>query len=146
MNVEEPRGIGKTSPEVHYPHKCVAFLIDLVIVINMIYNGLPMKAHELLTSPDKWCKESPAEDLQGHKLQAQDPRGVKWCALGAIQKAYPCPQWGQAMDCVLRALSVSELGLAQMNNSDKACSIMEWNDDRQSSFAEIRGTLLAVDI
>jgi hypothetical protein len=113
----------------------------------MIYNGLnPMKAHELLTSPDKWCKESPAEDFQGHKLQAHDPRSVKWCALGAIQRAYPCPQWGKAMDGVLRALSVSELGLAQMNNSDKQCSIMEWNDDGQSSFAEIRGILLAVDI
>jgi hypothetical protein len=112
----------------------------------MIYNGLPMKAHELLTSPDKWCKKSPAEDFQGHKLQAHDPRGIKWCALGAIQRAYPWPQWGKAMDGVLRALSVSQLGLAQMNNSDKACSIMEWNDDRQSSFAEIRGILLAVDI
>jgi hypothetical protein len=50
------------------------------------------------------------------------------------------------MDGVLRALSVSELGLAQMNNSDKQCSIMEWNDDRQSSFADIRSILLAVDI
>jgi hypothetical protein len=105
-----------------------------------------MKAHELLTSPDKWCKASPAEDFQGHKLQANDPRGVKWCALGAIQKTYPCSQWGNAMNDVLRALSVSELGLAQMNNSDKACSLMEWNDDDQSSFAEIRDILLEVDI
>jgi hypothetical protein len=145
--LKSPRGIGKTLTEVECPHKCVAFLIGLVIVINMIYSDLnPMKAHELLTSPDKWCKESPAEDFQGHKLQAHDPRGVKWYAPGAIQRAYPCPQWGKSMDGVLRALSVSELGLAQMNNSDKACSIMEWNDDRQSSFADIRGILLAVDI
>ena len=106
----------------------------------------PMKAHELLTSPETWCKESPAEDPQGIKLQAQDPRGVKWCALGAIQKTYPCSQWGEAMDSVLRALSFSERGLAQMNNSDKACSIMEWNDDHQSSFTDIREILLEVDI
>jgi hypothetical protein len=33
-----------------------------------------------------------------------------------------------------------------MNKSDKACSIMEWNDDQQSSFAEIKATLLEVDI
>jgi hypothetical protein len=50
------------------------------------------------------------------------------------------------MNSVLRALSVSEQGLAQMNNSDKACSIMEWNDDDQSSFTEIREILLEVDI
>jgi hypothetical protein len=50
------------------------------------------------------------------------------------------------MNSVLRALSVSEQGPAQMNNSDKACSIMEWNDDDQSSFTEIREILLEVDI
>jgi hypothetical protein len=107
---------------------------------------IPMKAHELLNSRDKWCKESPAEDSRGNKLQAHDPRSVKWCALGAIQKTYPCAQWEKAMDSVLRALSVSEWGLAQMNNSDKACSLMEWNDDDQSSFTEIREILLEIDI
>jgi hypothetical protein len=50
------------------------------------------------------------------------------------------------MDSVLRALSFSERGVAQMNNSDKACSIMEWNDDHQSSFTDIREILLEVDI
>jgi hypothetical protein len=45
-----------------------------------------MKAHELLNSSEAWCQESPAEDRQGNKLQALDPRAVKWCALGAIQK------------------------------------------------------------
>ena len=105
-----------------------------------------MKAHELLASPEKWCKESPAEDFQGNKLQADDPRGVKWCTLGAIQKIYPSPQWEEAMNSVLRALGVSEQGLAQMNNSDKACSIMEWNDDRRSSFLEVRRILLSADV
>src|ERR1700759_4425794 len=105
-----------------------------------------MKAHELLSSPESWCKESPAEDLQGDRIQAFDPRAVKWCALGAIQKGYPYPEWGEVMDSLLRALSVSEQGLSQMNISDKACSIMEWNDDQQSSFAEIKATLLEVDI
>jgi hypothetical protein len=105
-----------------------------------------MKAHELLTSPETWCKDSPAEDLHGNKVQAFDPAAVKWCALGAIQKTYPSWQWGEAMDNLLRTLSVTEQGLAQMNNSDKACSIMEWNDDHLSSFAEIREALLQVDI
>jgi len=105
-----------------------------------------MKAHELLNSPETWCQESPAQDRQGNKLQALDPRAEKWCALGAIQKAYPFSQWGDAMDRLLRALMVSEQGLAQMTNSDKACSLMEWNDDRQSSFLEVRKTLLAADI
>ena len=105
-----------------------------------------MKAYQLLNSLDAWCRESLAEDSQGNKLQALDSRAVKWCALGAIQKAYPAPQQEDAMDCVLRALGVSNDGLAQMNNSDKACSLMEWNDDCQSSFSEIREILLLADV
>jgi hypothetical protein len=105
-----------------------------------------MKVHELLTSPETWCTEAPAEDVLRNRIQAFDPRAVKWCALGAIQKTYPYSQWGEAMDSLLRALSVSERGLAQMNEPDKACSVMEWNDDNQSSFAEIRDTLLEVDL
>jgi hypothetical protein len=50
------------------------------------------------------------------------------------------------MDSLLRALSVSERGLAQMNKSDKACSIMEWNDDQDCSFEEIREILGESDI
>jgi hypothetical protein len=105
-----------------------------------------MKAHELLSSSEAWCQGSPAEDLQGIKIQALDPRAVKWCALGAVQKAYPSSQWGPAIDCLLRALSVSDRGLARMTRSDKACSLMEWNDARRSSFREIREILLSADI
>jgi hypothetical protein len=105
-----------------------------------------MKAHELLNSPEVWCQQSPAEDGQGNKLQPLDPRAEKWCALAAIQKVYPLLQWEEAMDGVLRALSVSEQGLAQMTNSDKACCLMEWNDDCQRSFLEVSKILLSADI
>ena len=105
-----------------------------------------MKAHELLSSPDAWCQESPAEDAQGNKVQAWNPKAVKWCALAAVQKIYPPAEWEPMMDRLLRALSVSEQGLAQMTKSDKACCLMEWNDDRRSSFPEIRNMLLSADI
>jgi hypothetical protein len=106
----------------------------------------PMKAHELLSSPEAWCQESPAEDYHGNKLQALDPRAIKWCALGAIQKAYPLPQWEETMDRLLRALNVSEQGLAQLTTSDKTCCLMEWNDNRRLSFLEVRKILLSADI
>lgn len=104
-----------------------------------------MKAHELLNSPEAWCQESPAEDRQGNKLQALDPRAVKWCALAAVQKVYPANKWGETMDSLLRALDVSEQGLAQMTNSDKACCLMEWNDNQRTSFLEVREILLLTD-
>ena len=97
-------------------------------------------------SPEVWCQGSQAEDRQGNKLQALDPRAVKWCALAAVQKVYPPSQCGEAMDRLLRALSFSEQGLAQMTKSDKACCLMEWNDDRRCSFLEVREILLSADI
>ena len=30
-----------------------------------------MKAHELLTSAEMWCQESPGKDAHGNKLQAK---------------------------------------------------------------------------
>jgi hypothetical protein len=105
-----------------------------------------MKAHELLNSPEVWCQQSPAEDGQGNKLQPLDPRAEKWCALAAIQKVYPLLEWEEAIDGLLRALNVSEQGLAQMTKSDKACCLMEWNDDCQRSFLEVSKILLSADI
>jgi hypothetical protein len=46
----------------------------------------------------------------------------------------------------LLGLSYSDRGLAQMNKSDKALSIMEWNDDQESSFNEIREVLVEIDL
>jgi hypothetical protein len=108
--------------------------------------GATMKAHELLNSPEAWCQEAPAKDRRGYKLQAFDPRAVKWCALAAIQKTYDPSQWEEAMDRLLRALSVSEHGLALMSKSDKACHLMEWNDDPQNSLKEIWEILYLADI
>jgi hypothetical protein len=105
-----------------------------------------MKAHELLSSRDTWCQESPAEDVHGNKVPACHPQAVKWCALAALQRVYPPLQLEAAMDRLLRALSVSEKGLGLLSKSDKACCLMEWNDDRNSSFREIREILLEADV
>ena len=50
------------------------------------------------------------------------------------------------MDRLLRALSVSENGIAQLTKSDKACCLMEWNDDFNNSFCDIREVLNQADI
>jgi hypothetical protein len=105
-----------------------------------------MKAHELLSSSDTWCRESPAEDVYGNRVPALHPGAVKWCALAAIQKVYPPLQWEEAMDRLLRALDVSEEGIGRLSDSDKACCLMEWNDHRDSSFREIREILLEADV
>ena len=37
-------------------------------------------------------------------------------------------------------------GIGSMTKSDKACSLMEWNDNRRCSFAEVKEILLSADI
>jgi hypothetical protein len=105
-----------------------------------------MKAHELLSSPDIWCQEALAKDTRGDNVPPFDPEAVQWCALAAVQKVYPPSQWEEAMNRVLRALSVSEKGIEQLSKSDKACCVMEWNDQPESSYQEIRKILLEADV
>jgi hypothetical protein len=105
-----------------------------------------MKAHELLSSSATWCQEALAKDAHGDSVPPFDPEAVQWCALAALQKVYPPAQWEEVIDRVLRALSVSEKGIRQLSKSDKACSLMEWNDRPQSSYWEIREILLEADI
>ena len=105
-----------------------------------------MKAYELLFSSQAWCQDSPARNGQGQNVHALDPSAVQWCALAAIQKVYPSEQWEEKMDCLLRALSVSEAGLERLTTTDKVCCLMEWNDDSRCSFSDIREILLAADL
>ena len=67
-------------------------------------------------------------------------------ALAAVQKVYPLSQWEEAVNRLLRALSVSEKGIKQLSKSDKASCVMEWNDERESSYQEIREILLEADV
>jgi hypothetical protein len=106
----------------------------------------PMKAYEILNSAEDWSHQSPVKVGRGNQLEAFDPHAENWCVLAAIQKAYPPSQWEQAMDRLLRALSVSEQGLARMSKYDKACCLMEWSDDCRSSFLEVREILCSADI
>ena len=105
-----------------------------------------MKAHELLSSEDAWCQESPAKDAQGNKVQAFNPKAVQWCALAAVQRTYASSQWVEMIDRLLRALSVSEKGIAELTKSDKACSLMEWNDHGTYSFRDIRDVFIEADV
>jgi hypothetical protein len=105
-----------------------------------------MKAYELLHSPGVWCQDAPARNAQGAKVHAFDPGAVQWCALAAIQKVYPSWQWEEKIDCLLRALSVSEAGLSRLTTADKFCCLMEWNDESCSTFSDIEEILIAADL
>ena len=53
----------KVTAEWHEPP-------DTIPTAQAGWRERPMKARELLNSPEAWCQESPAEDPRGNKLQA----------------------------------------------------------------------------
>ena len=146
------RGIGTLCAFLRELEKCGLALVKSSFCCVIFFNGLfwkyseKMKAYGLLSSPHAWCRDSPARNAQGQGVHALDPSAVRWCALAAIQKVYPSAQWEQKMDCLLRALSVSEEGLARLTTTDKICCLMEWNDDSSFSFSEIREIFLEADL
>src|SRR6478672_11741988 len=86
------------------------------------------------------------QDAHRNKVPAFHPAAVKWCAFAAIQRVYSPLKRDVAVDRLLRALSVSEKGIRQLSRSDKAFCLMEWNDNRHSSFPEIREILIEADV
>jgi hypothetical protein len=105
-----------------------------------------MKAYELLNLLMVQSEDSSTRVWCGNQLEVLESWAEKWCVLGAIQKAYPPEQWELATDRVLRALNVSEQGLARMSKYDKACCLMEWSYEGRSSFLEVRDILVLADI
>ena len=52
------------------------------------------KAREILSNPECWCKKHDASDENGNFINPTSERAVKWCIIGAYQKAYNDPSCG----------------------------------------------------
>lgn len=50
-----------------------------------------MKIHELLSSPERWCKRAMARDANGSAVLYNSPHAVAWCLEGARQFCYSDP-------------------------------------------------------
>lgn len=48
-----------------------------------------VKVHQLLDSPDKWCRCANAKSINNINIDnVNDPMAVRWCLSGAINKCY----------------------------------------------------------
>jgi hypothetical protein len=85
--------------------------------------------------------------LSGGRKNDRFESGFKPATLPDLQNGNVNPlQWEEIMDRLLRALSVSERGIGGLTKSDKACCLMEWNDEPEHSFRDIREALDVADI
>lgn len=48
-----------------------------------------MKAHELLSEPEKWTQFAYARDKDGNPIPVTAPEATCFCLLGALRKCYP---------------------------------------------------------
>lgn len=47
-----------------------------------------MKAFKLLNSPEKWCKQAMARNIEGSEISPFNKKACQWSIYGAIMKCY----------------------------------------------------------
>lgn len=92
-----------------------------------------MKAHELLSSPDKWIKGTLARNKDGQWAGIKDDNASCWCALGAIYKCYGF------------ATKIATAQIIKLT-SKLNCNIAPWNDAPGRTYEEVVGLLRELDI
>ncbi len=66
-------------------------------------------ARDLLSSPDRWCKKSIAQDSEGGGCGPHLKKAVRWCALGALVRTIGEKDgWGAEFDSAVKVLSGSD--------------------------------------
>lgn len=89
-----------------------------------------MKAYELLSTPDKWTKNSHAREQGGEPVDPFNPIAVCWCLEGALINVYGARWLGKLIDVESRIL----------------CPASLWNDSPSRNHAEVVAVLKELDI
>lgn len=91
-----------------------------------------MKVRDLLTDESKWTKGVFASTANGRRAAFCESDAVRFCLLGAITRCYPYTERHVAIDRVASQLS--------------GRGIAEWNDDKNTTFADVRSLVEKLDI
>lgn len=96
-----------------------------------------MKAHELLSSPDKWTQGANARSESGASVHQTSPGAIKWNLYGSMARCYPdlenrCCQW-----------FIMQKDMRHVLNYDTIC---EWADKPERTWQEVHDLLFKLDI
>lgn len=93
-----------------------------------------MKAHELIDSPEKWCRHHFAMNSNGCATDHYDQLAVAFCVMGALHRAYGERQThAAALGKLRRRISASHIA-----------GVTYWND--HSDWLTVYSTLEDLDI
>jgi hypothetical protein len=90
-----------------------------------------MKAYELLKSHRQWTRGAFARTARGVECDAADPRAVRWCLLGALQKCTEGHEYDRIRAAIRRELCTT--------------CIAVWNDER-ATYDEVIRLLRRLDL
>jgi hypothetical protein len=94
-----------------------------------------LKIKDLLTSENKWTKETYARDSQGRPALPHDERAVCWCLEGALFKCYPTSQYVDIINKVRKYLGTKDFE-----------PIAIFNDSPRTTFEDIAKLVETLDI
>ncbi len=96
-----------------------------------------MKAYELLDSPEKWCQNDMAQDMDGKPANFERSSAYRFCALAAILLCYPMDV--AVVDHPERRRFLESIGLSPGN-------VGAWNDAPERTWQEVYDALRKADV
>lgn len=100
-----------------------------------------MKMYELLDKPEKWTQGFIARDESSNPTAPLDDYAVCWCLLGALDKCYPRHYLE-----VRKINKTTECRLSEAIRKKYSKSLVQFNDNPNTTFDQVRSILLELDI
>lgn len=92
------------------------------------------KVKELLSDESKWCKRTYARDANDVSISADSDAACSFCLLGAIHRCY---QIG-SIDVIKRVRTKLQIESYE--------TVGTWNDNRNTTFADVKALVEELDI
>jgi hypothetical protein len=98
-----------------------------------------MKIRELLTDKSKWIKGAYAKDKYGDSINESDQDACQWCLDGAGYCCYGIGVWQKEVRPKV-CTAIEKL------NQQKDAVVVNWNDDPNTTFEDVKKLVEELDI
>lgn len=99
-----------------------------------------MKVKELLSDKSKWIKNVFAKNKEGDEVNYHDPTAYSFCLAGAVRRCYS--ETEEVFHDISLQISIkTHQDITQWN-----WSIVQWNDDPERTFEEVKELVEELDI
>ncbi len=101
-----------------------------------------MKIYEQIT-PETWTKGRSARDKNDFPAEINSPTACKWCLAGWLNKVYVDPN---KLDFTVFSNCTVKLTKYLRDVNPNCLSFIQWNDDLERTFEEVKDLLVKADL